>query len=47
MLSVIMKSRYENDLLNHKKNYPTHDLEMVAMVFTLEIWMHYLYRKKV
>ena len=27
----------------HEKNYPTHDLELVAIVFTLKIWRHYFY----
>jgi len=27
----------------HEKNYPTHDLELAAMVFSLKIWRHYLY----
>ena len=27
----------------HEKNYPTHDLELAAMVFALNIWRHYLY----
>ncbi|MDV3192660.1 MAG: ribonuclease H family protein, partial [Sweet potato little leaf phytoplasma] len=27
----------------HKKNYPTHDLELAVVVFTLKIWRHYLY----
>lgn len=27
----------------HEKNYPTHDLELVVVVFTLKIWQHYLY----
>ena len=26
-----------------KKNYPTHDLELGAMVFALKIWRHYFY----
>jgi hypothetical protein len=26
----------------HQKNYPTHDLELAAIVFTLKIWRHYL-----
>ena len=26
-----------------EKNYPTHDLELVAVVFSLIIWVHYLY----
>ena len=25
------------------KNYPTHDLELVVVVFTLKVWHHYLY----
>ena len=27
----------------HEKNYLTHDLELVAVVFALKIWRHYLY----
>ncbi|WMV18591.1 hypothetical protein MTR67_011976, partial [Solanum verrucosum] len=27
----------------HEKNYPTHDLELAAVVFTLKIWRHHLY----
>ncbi|CAN4125158.1 unnamed protein product [Withania somnifera] len=27
----------------HEKNYPTHDLEPAAVVFSLKIWRHYLY----
>ena len=27
----------------HKRNYPTHDLELVAVVFALKQWRHYLY----
>jgi len=27
----------------YEKNYPTHDLELVAVVFALKIWRHYLY----
>ena len=27
----------------HEKNYPTHDLVLVAVVFALKIWQHYLY----
>ena len=26
-----------------EQNYPTHDLEMVAIVFALKIWRNYLY----
>ena len=28
----------------HKANYPTHDLELGAVVFDLKIWWNYLYR---
>jgi len=27
----------------HERNYPTHDLELAAIVFSLKIWRHYLY----
>ena len=30
----------------HEKNYPTHDLELATIVFTLKIWRHYLYGEK-
>ncbi|RDY10926.1 Retrovirus-related Pol polyprotein from transposon 17.6, partial [Mucuna pruriens] len=30
-------------LKTHKKNYPTHDLELAAMMYALKIWRHYLY----
>ncbi|GKC06577.1 putative reverse transcriptase domain-containing protein [Tanacetum coccineum] len=30
----------------HEKNYTTHDLELGAVVFTLKIWIHYLYGTK-
>ena len=33
-------------LKNHERNYPTHDLELVAIVFVLKIWRHYLYGTK-
>ncbi|KAH0656975.1 hypothetical protein KY285_031857 [Solanum tuberosum] len=28
---------------NSEKNYPTHDLELAVVVFSLKIWSHYLY----
>ncbi|WMV58226.1 hypothetical protein MTR67_051611, partial [Solanum verrucosum] len=31
------------DLKVHEKNYPTHDLELAAVVFAVKIWRHYLY----
>ncbi|KAJ4717010.1 Retrotransposon protein, putative, Ty3-gypsy subclass [Melia azedarach] len=33
-------------LKNYEKNYPTHDLELAAVVFALKIWQHYLYGEK-
>ena len=30
-------------LKKHEENYPTHDLELIAVVFALKIWRHYLY----
>ena len=30
-------------LKNHERSYPTHDMELVAIVFALKIWHHYLY----
>ena len=27
----------------HEKNYPIHDLELAAVIFSLKIWRHYLY----
>ena len=26
----------------HEKNYPTHELEVATVIFTLKIWRHYL-----
>ena len=34
-------------LKKHEENYPTHDIELTAIVFALKIWQHYLYGKKV
>ena len=33
-------------LKEHKRNYPTHDLELAAVVHALKIWRHYLYSVK-
>jgi len=33
-------------LRKHKFNYPTHDLELAALVHALKIWRHYLIRHK-
>ncbi|KAA0036674.1 pol protein [Cucumis melo var. makuwa] len=34
-------------LKTHEQNYPTHDLELAAVVFALKIWRHYLYGEKI
>ena len=34
-------------LKEYERNYPMHDLELVAVVFSLKTWRHYLYGKKV
>ncbi|KAB2626227.1 S ribonuclease [Pyrus ussuriensis x Pyrus communis] len=33
------------DLMN-RMNYPTHDLELAAIIFALKLWRHYLYGEK-
>ncbi|KAA3465907.1 integrase [Gossypium australe] len=30
----------------HEKNYPTHDLELVAIMFASKIWQHHLFGEK-
>ena len=45
---VLMQSRRvvaygSRQLKNHEHNYPTHDMELAAVVFTLKIWHHYIY----
>ena len=40
---VVYASR---QLTPHERNYPTHDLELAAVVFALKIWRHYLYGEK-
>ena len=38
---------YASRLLKpYEMNYPKHDLELAAIVFTLKIWRHYLYGVK-
>ena len=44
---VLMKYRHvvtyaSRQLKPHEKNYPTHDLELTAVIFALKIWSHYL-----
>lgn len=33
-------------LKDYEKGYPTHDLELAAMVFALKVKRHYVYGKK-
>ncbi|XP_073121935.1 uncharacterized protein [Henckelia pumila] len=30
----------------HERNYPTHDLELAVVVFSLKLWRHYLYGER-
>ena len=32
-----------HQLKNQEQNYPTHDMELAAVVFALKIWHHYLF----
>ena len=46
---VLMQNRKviayaSRQLKPYEVNYSTHDLELVAIVFALKIWRHYLYR---
>ena len=34
------------ELKPHEQNYPTHDLDLAAVVFALKIWRHYLCGEK-
>ena len=34
-------------LKTHETNYPTHDLELAAVIFSLRVWRHYLYGSRV
>ena len=43
MLSGKIVDYGSRHLKNHEQNYPIHDLELVAIVFALKIWLHYLY----
>ena len=39
-------SYISRQLKPHERNYPTHDLELAAVVFALKMWRHYLYGNK-
>ena len=48
---VLMQSKRivaygSRQLKNHEWNYPTHDMELTAIVFALMIWCHYLYSEQ-
>lgn len=48
LVYVLMQERkpvaYASSQLKvHEKNYPTHDMELAAVVFALKMWTHYLY----
>ncbi|RDX82844.1 Retrovirus-related Pol polyprotein from transposon 17.6, partial [Mucuna pruriens] len=45
-LNFIPRADAFRKLKIHERNYPTHDLELAAVVFTLKIWRHYLYGSK-
>jgi len=33
-------------LKTHERNYPSHDLKLVVVVFALKMWRHYLFGSK-
>ena len=39
-------SYMSRQLRPHEENYPTHDLELAAVVFALKVWRHYLMGKR-
>jgi hypothetical protein len=46
MQEGIVVAYSSHQLKIHEKNYPTHDLELEAMVHVLNTWRHYLYGQK-
>ena len=45
---VLMQSKRvvaysSRQLKNHEHSYPTHDMELAAIVFALKAWRHYLH----
>ena len=46
MQDDIVVAYASQQLKKHKENYPTHDLELAAVVHALKIWRHYLIGKK-
>ena len=43
MQSEMVVAYGSRQLKNHERNYPTHDMELTAIVFALKIWRRYLY----
>ena len=41
--STVKVVAYGSPTPYHEWSYPTHDMELVAIVFALKIWRHYLY----
>ena len=46
MLSGRVVAYRFHQLKNQEQNYPTHDMELAAVVFALKIWHHYLYSEE-
>jgi len=48
-LGCVLMQKYKviayasQQLKPYEKHYPTHDLELAAVVFALKIWRHYLH----
>ena len=43
MQRKIVVAYASRQLKKHNLNYPTHDLELAAVIFALKTWRHYLY----
>ena len=43
MQSMRVVAYGSRQLKNHMHNYPTHDMELAAIVFALKAWRHFLY----
>ena len=46
MQNVKVVAYASSQLKNYEKNYPTHDLKLAVVVFSLKIWRHYLYGER-
>ncbi|KAG8496920.1 hypothetical protein CXB51_008147 [Gossypium anomalum] len=43
---VLIQLESSKKFMTHERNYLTHDLELAAVVFALQIWRHYLYSER-